>query len=192
MTAGTKALCVCAVLPLAASAGGAWAGEDRAAKIRALKPQADTYVSAAQPGRNFGTAAVLRADAAPQATTYLRFRDPILSRNVVSVTLLVHAHGDSRMGFEVRRVPHDDWRESRLTYATAPRPSLRYASSTPVRQGSWSIVDVTSFASDGDDTITLAITTRSPRGVAFRSRESRQRPMLVVRTGAYVAGEIAN
>jgi hypothetical protein len=172
-------------------AGGAWAGGDRGVKIQALKPEADTYVSAAEPDRNFGSATVLRADGAPQATTYLRFRHPILRRNVVGATLLVHAHAGSRTGFEVRRVPQDDWRESRLTYVIAPRPSLRYASSTPVRRGNWSVVDVTPFVSDGDDTITLAITTRSPLGVAFRSRESKQRPMLVVRTGGQVVEEIA-
>jgi hypothetical protein len=180
------------VLPLAATAGSAWAGEDRGIKIQALKPEADTYVSATEPARNFGTAAILRADAAPQATTYLRFRHSSLAHNVVGVTLLVHAHGGGRTGFDVRRVSHDDWRESSLTYETAPRPSLRYAASTPVRQGKWRIVDVTPFTSEGRDTITLAITTRSSRGVAFRSRESKQRPMLVVRTAGHIAGETSN
>jgi hypothetical protein len=180
------------VLPLAATAGGAWAGDDRDTKIRAVVPEADTYVSAAEPARNFGNAPVLRADGMPQATTYLRFRHPSLSRNVVGVTLLVRIHGEGRSGFEVRRVPHDDWSESRLTYASAPRPSLRYASATPVRRWRWRVVDVTPFASDGNDTITLAITTRSPLGVAFRSRESKQRPMLVVRTGGHVAGETSD
>ena len=192
MTAATKALCACAALPLAATAGAAWAGDDRGIKIRALKPEADTYVSAAEPARNFGAAAVLRADAAPKATIYLRFRHPSLSRNVVSVTLLVHAHAGGRNSFEVRRVPQNEWREATLTYETAPRPSLRYASATPGRQGSWRIVDVTPFASDGKDTITLAITTRSRGGVAFRSRESKQRPMLVVRTGGRLGEKVSD
>jgi hypothetical protein len=192
VTAATKALCACAVLLLAATAGGAWAGDERGVKIRALKPEADTYVSAAEPNTNFGSAEVLRADGAPQATTYLRFRHPILRRNVVGATLLVHPHVGRRTGFEVRRVPQNDWHEGRLTYVIAPRPSLRYASSTPVRQGSWSVVDVTPFVSDGSDTITLAITTRSSLGVAFRSRESKQRPMLVVRTGGYLVEGIAD
>jgi hypothetical protein len=190
VTAAIKALCVCAALPLVATSGGAWAGNDKGIKVRALKPEADTYVSAARPDTNFGRATILRAAAAPQATTYLRFRHTALSRNVVGVTLVVRAHAGGRTGFEVRRVPHDEWRERTLTYATAPRPSLRYASATPVRQGSWRLVDVTSFVSDGSDTITLAITTRSPHGVAFRSRESKQRPMLVVRSGGHLAEEI--
>jgi hypothetical protein len=182
VTAAAKALCACAVLPLTASVGGAWAGDDRHGKIRALKPEADTYVSAAAPARNFGNARVLRADGAPRATTYLRFRHSSLARGVARVTLLVHAHEGGRNGFEVRRVSDDDWSESELTYATAPRPSLRYASATPTRQGSWRIVDVTPFMIDSTDTITLAITTRSSQGVVFQSRESKQRPMLVVRT----------
>jgi hypothetical protein len=176
------------VAPFAAAAGGASAVDRPPTRIRVVKPNADTYVTAAEPERNFGRAPVLRADGSPQATTYLRFRHTHLSRRVVGVTLLVHAHAGAQTGFEVRRVPQDDWREGRLTYATAPRPSLRYASSKPVRRGTWSAVDVTPFMADGDDTITLAITTRSPRGVAFRSRESRQRPMLVVRTEAEPPG----
>jgi hypothetical protein len=186
VTAATKALCVCAVLPLMASVGSAWAGGDRKGKIRALRPEADTYVSAAAPDRNFGSARVLRADGAPRATTYLRFRHSSLARSVVRVSLLVHAHDGSRTGFEVRRVPDDNWSESELTYATAPRPSLRYAAATPVRQGSWRVVDVTPFMIEDTDTITLAITTRSSQGIVFRSRESKQRPMLVVRTGGRI------
>lgn len=183
MTTATRALYVCALLPLAA-AGGTSAADEQATNIRVVKPDADTYVTAAEPDRNFGRARVLRADGSPQATTFLRFRHTHLSRRVVSVTLLLHAHAGARTGFEVRLVPRDDWREGRLTYATAPRPSLRYASSKPLRRGAWSAVDVTPFVGDGGDTISLAITTRSPLGVAFRSRESAQRPMLVVRTEA--------
>jgi hypothetical protein len=177
----TKALCACAALPFAAAAASASVGEERT-KIWALKPEADTYVTAAEPHRNFGGARVLRADGSPQATTYLRFRLGKVKDSIAAVTLLVHAHSGDRAGFAVRRVPLNGWRERRLTYGTAPRPSLRYASSRPVQQGAWSAVDVTPFVGDSDDAITFAITTRSPNGVSFRSRESKQRPMLVVRS----------
>ena len=50
-----------------------------------------------------------------------------------------------RARYAVRRVEDNEWRERRLTYATAPHPSLRFASSRPVRRGAWSAVDVTSF-----------------------------------------------
>jgi hypothetical protein len=177
----TKALCACAVLPFAAAADGAQAAAERT-KIRAIPPEADTYVSAEEPDRNFGGSRVLRADGSPQATTYLRFRLRGKDRSILGATLILHAHSGDRTGFAVRRVPMNDWRERALTFATAPKPSLRYASAKPVRRGAWSAVDVTTFVGDTDEAVTLAVTTRSPDGVAFRSRESRQRPMLVVRT----------
>jgi hypothetical protein len=174
------------VLAFGAGATSAWAEKGRVAKIRGLKPEADTYVSARQPDRNFGRDRVLRAARSPRATAYLRFRHEILGRGVVSVTLLVHVRAGDRTAFEVRRVPRDEWREDRLTHTTAPRASLRYASSSPVRSGRWSAVDVTPFLAAGDDTITLAITTRSRRGIVFHSRESKRRPLLVIRTGGKV------
>jgi hypothetical protein len=186
VTAATSALCACTVLAFGAGAASAWGENGRDAKIRGLKPEADTYVSADEPDRNFGGHRVLRAARSPQTTAYLRFRHESLGRALVSVTLLVHVRAGDRARFQVRRVPRDQWREDRLTHATAPRPSLRYASSSPVRGGRWSAVDVTPFLAAGDDTITLAITTRSRRGIVFDSRESKRRPMLVVRTGGKV------
>lgn len=168
-------------LASAAAASGAAGAPKEPDVIRAFSPHADTYVSAGQPVANFGRSTLLRADAAPQATTFLRFRLKQLSGDIESVTLLLHAQAGARASFEVRRVREDGWRERQLTYANAPRLSLRYASSKPVRRGAWSAVDVTSFVSDDED-VNLAITTRSRLGVAFASRESKQGPRLVVRT----------
>jgi hypothetical protein len=180
VTAVRTALCACAVLPFAAAADAALA--DARTKIRALPPEADTYVTAEDPDRNYGRARVLRADGSPQATTYLRFRLKGRDRSIIGATLLLHTHTANRTGFAVRRVPNNNWLERELTFATAPKPSLRYASSKPVRRGAWSAVDVTAFVADVDEAITLAVTTRSSDGVAFRSRESRHRPTLVIRT----------
>lgn len=188
MTAATKALCASAALAAAAAAGSARADPEAAAKLRVPKPEADTYVSAAAPLKNFGRAPVLRADGSPQATAYLRFRHEHLGREPISVTLLLHVSRGAHRGFEVRRVAHDDWRERGLTYVSAPRPSLRYAAAKPVRRHGWSAVDVTSFVAEGDDTLTLAITTRSPHGVTFRSREAKEGPRLVIRTGRHGRG----
>jgi hypothetical protein len=182
VTAATKALCASAALAAAAAAGTARADTQPQGKIRAPKPEADTYVSAAAPVRNFGRAPVLRADGSPHASAYLRFRDEHLGREPISVTLILHVTRGAHGGFEVRPVADDDWRERALTYVSAPRPSLRYASAKPVRRRGWSAVDVTSFVVEGDDTLTLAITTRSPLGVTFRSREAKEGPRLVIRT----------
>ena len=168
-------------LALLASATARAAVGDKPPAIRAFKPVADTYVSAAEPRRNFGRTRSLRADATPEATVYLRFRSAAFGSGVESVTLLLHAETGTR-GFQVRRVQTDAWHETRLTYRNAPRLSLRYASATPVRRGRWSAVDVTSLVEEDDGEVNLAITTRSPLGVVFASRESNDGPRLVVRT----------
>ena len=162
-------------------ASAALAGEGRPTMIRAFKPTADTYVTAAEPDRNFGRMRSLRADGAPRATVYLRFRSSDFGEEVDTVTLLLHAVAGARR-FQVRRVHEDDWREGRLTHRNAPRLSLRYTSSTPVRVGQWNAVDVTSLVEADDEELSLAITTRSPVGVVFASREAKDGPRLVVRT----------
>ena len=175
-------LLACAAVATAAG-GAAAAHEKRAPQIFAFRPDADTFISAAQPHANFGRARFLRADGSPKATTYLRFGLRKIRGEIASVTLLLHARAGVRAGYQVRRVYRDEWREDRLTYANAPHLSLRYASSKPVRRRSWSAVDVTSFVDEGDRNVSLAITTRSSAGVSFASRETDRGPRLVVRTG---------
>jgi hypothetical protein len=176
-------LVACGALVLAvASTAPAGAGGRRTAEIRAFRPVADTYVSAAQPRRNFGRTRVLRADGSPVQTVYLKFRIKQVKGDLADVTLLLHAQAGARTTYQVRRVREDEWREGRLTYENAPRLSLRYASSKPVRRGAWSAVDVTPFIANEDDEVSLAITTKSARGVVFASRESRRGPRLVLRT----------
>ena len=160
--------------------GQAPAATDPPAKIRAFEPVADTYVTASLPRANYGRAKVLRVNSSPVATTYLRFHLDKLTSNVASVILLLHTSRARRTSYEVRRVDEHRWREAGLTYSNAPRFSLRYASSKPVRQGIWSAVEVTSLVS-GDEDISLAITTRGARELTFDSRESNRGPRLVVR-----------
>jgi hypothetical protein len=152
-------------------------------ELRAFRPEADTYVSAAQPERNFGHAPLLRANGSPKQTVYLKFRLKQLKGEITSVTLLLHAQAGSRASYQVRRVYRNEWREREVTFENAPRLSLRYASSKPVQRGAWSAVDVSSFVIDDLPWVSLAVTTRSTVGVAFESRESNQGPRLVVRTG---------
>jgi len=162
------------------AAGVAGAKEAPSPEIRALTPEADAYVSVAQPQRNFGGLLALRADGAPQTTVYLRFRIKKRGRAITGITLLLHAQAGPRVRYQVRRVEGNDWREARLTYSNAPALSLRYASSKPVRRGAWNAVDVTPFVDAGDDRVSLAITTKSAVAVVFASRESSHGPRLVI------------
>jgi hypothetical protein len=175
------------------AAASAVAGAAQAASgppdIRAYKPEADTYVSSSRPRTNFGERRVLRVDGAPETTAFLRFelgRHDEREAEIASVTLLLHSTTAGRASYAVRRVHRNDWRERRLTFDNAPRRSQRYVSSAPVRRRMWSAVDVTAFVERRDRELSLAITTRSTREIAFGSRESRYGPRLVVQ---YERGE---
>lgn len=150
--------------------------------LRAFRPVADTYVSAAWPETNFGALRSLRADGSPRQTAYLRFQLRKLSGPIASVVLLLRPTTGVSTSFQVRPVADNDWEEDELTFENAPKASLRYAASKPVRRGIWSAVDVTSFVTEDEGSVSFAITTRGARGVAFGSRESRRGPRLVVRT----------
>lgn len=163
-----------------AASGPAPAANGSPPQIRAFKAVADAYVTASQPGANYGRAKVLRVDGAPVTTTYLRFDLGRLKEDVSSVILLLHTSGARRTSYEVRRVGEQRWKENRITYVNAPRLSLRYTASKPVRQGVWSAVEVTSLV-PGDGDVSLAVTTRGARELAFHSRESKLGPRLVVR-----------
>lgn len=179
-TLGLPALTAVAVAT-AAAAGAAPAPSGPAVKISAFKPVADAYVTVARPRGNYGSAQILRVDGAPEATAYLRFDLRKLRGSITSVTLLLHPTTAARRGFAVRRVYENAWRERRLTYANAPRPSPRYTAAKPVRRGVWSAIDVTPFVS-GSGELSLAVTTRAAQGLSFGSRESTRGPRLVVRT----------
>lgn len=175
------------LVSLAALIGAAGSPASSAAKppdeFRVYQPVADTYVTAARARSNFGRSPALRVDSSPETTAFLRFRVKRTTALIASVTLLLRPGSPGRTSYAVRRVAESGWRERRLTYATAPVPSIRYTASRPVRRGAWSAVDVTSFvASSGGEEFSLAITTRGTREISFGSRESRSGPRLVVRT----------
>jgi hypothetical protein len=167
---------------LALTVGAGTLGGKPTNDLRAFRPVADTYVSAAWPDTNFGALRALRADGSPRQTTYLRFRLREVRGEITSVILLLRPTTGASTSFQVRPVPDNDWEEDELTFENAPEASLRYAASKPVRRGIWSAVDVTSFVSENEGRVSFAITTRGVRGVAFGSRESRRSPRLVVRT----------
>lgn len=183
-TLGFPALAAVA-LATAAAAGASPAASGPAVAIRAFKPVADSYVTASHPRGNYGRSRILRVDGAPEATAYLRFElgklTGSITGSITSVTLLLHPSTPARARFAVRHVNEDEWRERRLTYTNAPRPSSRYASSKPAPRGAWSAIDVTAFV-DGEGEVSFAITTRAAKELSFGSRESRYGPRLVVRT----------
>lgn len=179
---GLARITLVALAALVAAAGSSASTASYMDQFRVYKPVADTYVTAARAHANFGRSRALRVDASPETITFVRFR---LGGTLIpaSVTLLLRPAGPGRARYAVRRVEDNGWRERRVTYATAPGPSMRFIASRPVRRGAWSAVDVTAFVPPrGGEEVTLAITTHGTREISFGSRESTFGPRLVVRT----------
>ena len=180
---GLSRITLVALAALVAAAGSSASTASSLDQFRVYEPVADTYVTAARARANFGRSRALRVDASPETMTLVRFRLKGTSASATSVTLLLRPAGPARARYAVRRVEDNEWRERRVTYATAPGPSMRFIASRPVRRGAWSAVDVTAFVSPGGgEEVTLAITTHATREISFGSRESNFGPRLVVRT----------
>lgn len=187
---GFSRITLVALAALVAAAGSSASTGSSVDQFRVYKPVADTYVTAAQARANFGRSRALRVDALPETMAFVRFRLDGTLGPAASVTLLLRPAGPGRARYAVRRVEEHGWRERRVTYATAPGPSMRFIASRPVRRGAWSAVDVTAFVPPGSaEEVTLAITTQGTREISFGSRESTFGPRLVVRTDD---GELAH
>jgi len=162
------------------------ASVDRAPRIRAVRAQADAFVSGTMRTTNFGRLDNLRVDAAPRQRAYVRFGVNVKSGDVTRVNLLVWSRTRSHAGYQVR-LAYDRWREGRITYANAPDSSPDFVASGPVRARAWKAVDVTSLTdqvSGGDNSVSLALTTTSAKSVDLASRESGLHgPRLVVVRG---------
>jgi hypothetical protein len=156
------------------------AGLDREPRIRAVRPKADAFVSAAYQRQNFGNARHLKVDSSPRFRSYVTFNVDVSSDDVEHVSLLLYSRTASRLGYRVRLVD-ERWRERRITFANAPEMSPDFMMSGPVRARSWKAVDVTWLVADTEKRVNLALTTASPKGAEFASRETGLRgPRLVV------------
>jgi hypothetical protein len=110
----------------------------------------------------------------------------VKSGDVQRVNILLWSRARSQTGFQVR-LAYDSWREGRITYANAPSLSPDFVVSGPLKARAWKAVDVTSLTdqlSGGDNSVTLALTSASAKGVDLASRETGLHgPRLVVARG---------
>ena len=146
---GLSRITLVALAALVGAAGSPASTASSLDQFRVYKPVADTYVTAARARANFGRSRALRVDASPETMALVRFRLKGTPAPATSVTLLLRPAGPARARYAVRRVEDNEWRERRVTYATAPGPSMRFIASRPVRRGAWSAVDVTAFVPGG-------------------------------------------
>jgi hypothetical protein len=146
------------------------AGFDRGPKIRAHRAKADAFVSEATPRRNFGRARQLLVDASPTVRTYIRFDVDVTSGDVSHVSLLLYSRSRSRTGYRVQLV-YGRWKERTINFVNAPELTPPSVASGPLRARSWKAVDVTSL-SIGQQGVSFALTTESPNGAVFTSRQT--------------------
>ena len=151
-----------------------------------MRARADAFVSGAQRQTNYGRMQDLKVDGAPRVRTYMRFDVNVKSGDVKRVNILLWSRTKSQAGYQVRLVS-DAWRERAITFANAPALSAEYIASGPLKARAWKAVDVTSLTdqvSGEDNSVSLALTTGSSKGLDLASRETGlHAPRLVVERG---------
>jgi hypothetical protein len=149
-----------------------------------LMPEADAYVDASFPNKNYGPNQALRVRSSPAQVSYLRFNLGSLTGTVASATLRVYANSSQTTGYDVRAVSDTSWTERGITYGNAPTYAASVTgSSGKVTGGTWTAVDVTSLALPGHK-LSLALTTTNSTSLSMSSDEGANPPQLVVVTSA--------
>jgi hypothetical protein len=154
-----------------------------ATATRTFTTEADAYVSASSPSKNYGTATSLRVDGSPVQRSYVRFTVAGISSPVVRATLRVYATHALSSGLAAHTVAVNSWGEKTLTWANAPAPAATVVGSSAGFSSGWVTINVTS-AVTGNGTFTLVITNPSSTAVSLRSREAgaSTAPQLLVET----------
>ena len=190
-------------LALLAVAAGALSSDGRSGRAPGsltFTPVADAYVRSDAPRRNFGTRTELRTRGGkPAFRSYLKF---IVrgAGTVYSARLRLYVEGSSRSAGTVYRASRDGWKESRITYVTAPGVAGGTLDTEGIATaGTWVEFDVTP-AVPRDGTYSFVIASTVSNAVVYASRErAARRPQLVVSTSppdgttvtAMAAGDIA-
>ena len=140
---------------------------------------ADTYATSVEPNRNFGTSTTLRTDGSPDVRAFLRFDPDGLGASIIGARLRVFANSANSDSIDVRGVASSAWSETTLTYENMPAALSITDSSGAIAAGSWLEWDVTALVS-GNDPISFALTSTSVTATSLASRESANRPQLLV------------
>src|SRR5258706_2069396 len=145
-------------------------------------PVADSYVAGDATSTNYGTSAVLKADASPDYHSYLRFNVNDIHSTVTQATLLLYTTSTSTIGYQVGSVTDNTWDEAKLTYTNSPALGAVESSSGSFSSNTWVSVDVTSLIT-GNGVYDLGVSTTSTSSISFNSRDAAANtPQLVIQT----------
>ena len=151
-----------------------------------LTATADSYVSSGTTGTNYGTSTVLRVDASPVDTTYLKFDlSPYAGRTLQSATLQLRSAGNASTGTQnVKLVATDTWTETGITYNNRPALGTSIGRFGPTTTNTNYSVPLTVSALTGElgQQLSLALDTSSTDGLDLNSKEagSTNAPKLVL------------
>ena len=147
----------------------------------AFAPVADSYVSSASPGSNYGGALALKLDASPLERAYLRFDVQLpAGATIAGAVLKLYTTSASSVGYQAYAVSDNGWGETTLTYDNAPPFGVHLGDS-----GAWgSSAGYVAITLPAGAIVTglnsLGTSTASKHKLAFNSREATNKPQLVV------------
>ena len=142
---------------------------------------ADSYVNETSPATNYGSSTQCRIDGSPILRTYLRFDVQNLVGTITSAKLRIYANSGSSTGHEVRTVADNSWGEASINYGNAPAVGAVVGSSGPFAAAAYIEVDVTAVVT-GNGTYSFALTGPGTTAISYASRESGNKPVLLVNT----------
>jgi hypothetical protein len=147
-----------------------------------LNAVADTYVRSDQSSTNLGRSSRLESDGSPTKYVYIRFDlSSVQASRVNSAKLHLYVIDSSSVSHTVKLVEHPLWGEYDMTYNNrhARNPVLTTFGS--VSSGNWIEIDLTASVHDhAGGYYSIAIETNGSDGVDFNSRETSNKPNLVI------------
>ena len=152
------------------------------ATVSTFDAVADTYVNSDSPTTNFGGGDELRTDNAPLIRSFLRFDVAGITGTVTRAKLRIFANSSSSAGFEVHALSAT-FDETAVTHETAPEVGTLFGTSPAFTAGGYIEVDITAAIS-GNGIVELALTALGDTATSFGSRESANKPQLIIESSS--------
>jgi hypothetical protein len=149
-----------------------------AANTATFTPDADAWVSDDAPDANHGSDAALQVDGSPISRAYLRFNGTIPNDAMVThTTLRLYSPSASSTGVDIRMTSTNSWDEGTITFNNAPSSPI-FASNANTIAAGWNSFSLPLF--DPGSPATYVVTRASAEALSVQSRESLNRPELIV------------
>lgn len=162
-----------ALLPTSTASG--------ASNTKTFKPVADAYTDSSKPGKNFGKGASIAIDGSPKKQGFLRFKvSGLKGRAVENAVLRLWTTDDSHSGFDLYTVESNNWKETGMTFNTAPALGSRMAATGSYNKGQWLEINVKNVVTkEGQFSFALAAAQDTTTSIASRAAGGKS-PQLVL------------